>query len=96
MKAFTWVGRIEGVSYLLLFFVAMPLKYGLQLPAMVKWVGRGHGVLVVAFLVTLALAARASKWSARRVAWAFISSMVPLGFVFFEASLRVDEKRSPS
>ncbi|MDP3238061.1 MAG: DUF3817 domain-containing protein [Myxococcales bacterium] len=84
------------MSYLLLFFVAMPLKYGLQLPAMVKWVGRWHGVLVVAFLVTLALTARASTWSARRVAWAFISSMVPLGFVFLEASLRVDEKRSPA
>jgi integral membrane protein len=93
MKIFTWVGRVEGASYLLLFFVAMPLKYGLELPAMVKVVGRAHGVLVVAFLVTLALAARASKWSARRVAWAFISSMVPLGFVFFEASLKAEREQ---
>ena len=41
---FRLVSLVEGLSYALLVFVAMPLKYGLDLPQMVRVVGMAHGV----------------------------------------------------
>lgn len=45
------VGRIEGVSTLVLFFIAMPLKYGFDQPMAVTYVGWIHGVLFISFAV---------------------------------------------
>jgi integral membrane protein len=90
MKPFLWTARVEGLSFLALMFVAMPLKYGLGLAQGVTHTGRLHGLLVFVFLGTLALAAVKEKWPARKVVWAVVSSMVPFGWVFFEASHRLD------
>jgi integral membrane protein len=46
----------EGVSFLVLLFVAMPLKYGFGVGAAVV-VGMAHGVLFIGYCATLALAA---------------------------------------
>ena len=47
------VSAIEGLSYILLVGVAMPLKYGLDMPQAVRVVGQAHGFLFVAFVVAL-------------------------------------------
>jgi hypothetical protein len=47
MKLFRIVSLVEGVSWLLLLFIAMPLKYGFGEPLMVRWLGRAHGGLFV-------------------------------------------------
>jgi integral membrane protein len=93
MSAFIMAARVEGVSFLLLMGVAMPLKYGLGIAEVVKHTGRAHGLLVVVFLVLLVITARTHKWPARKVAWALLSSMIPLGWIFFEASDRLDVTR---
>lgn len=94
MKAFLWTARVEGLSFLALMLVAMPLKYGLGLSEAVKHTGRIHGVLVVAYLALLAVSARSQRWPMRKVSWAVVSSMVPFGWVFFEASHRLDSQRT--
>ena len=48
---------VEGISYLILLFVAMPLKYFFNIPEAVKYFGWIHGVLFLVFLVFLVLAA---------------------------------------
>jgi integral membrane protein len=53
IKLFLNVGKLEGYSYLVLLFVAMPLKYLLNLPLAVKYTGTLHGVLFVAFIFTI-------------------------------------------
>ena len=45
---------IEGISYLFLAGVAMPLKYAFDMPAAVRVGGWIHGVLFVAVMATLA------------------------------------------
>ena len=47
------LGNVEGVSYLLLLGVAMPLKYAFGLPLAVKIVGMAHGVLFLAYCALL-------------------------------------------
>jgi integral membrane protein len=80
----------EGISYLLLLFVAMPLKYGFGLDVAVRIVGMAHGVLFLAYVATLALAAR--RLGARRTLIAFVMSLGPGGTFWLEARLRRDER----
>lgn len=81
----------EGWSYLILLFIAMPLKYGLGMPAAVRVVGMAHGVLFIAYLVALALAARQlGMW---RVLVALVASIVPGGTFWQESQLQRDESR---
>ena len=95
-SAATPVGRFrivafwEGISFLLLLFVAMPLKYGFGIDMAVRVVGMAHGVLFLGYCVTLAFAAR--RLGARRTVLAFVVSFVPGGTFWLEARLRQDER----
>lgn len=82
----------EGISYLVLLLVAMPLKYGLGFDIAVRVVGMLHGVLFIAYLITLALAARSlgAKW----VVLALVMSIVPGGTFWLESKLRPLEEAS--
>lgn len=73
------VGILEGISYLLLLFIAMPLKYMFEMPHFVEWVGAAHGGLFVLFVICIAIAAWARKWSPWRMIEAFLSSLIPFG-----------------
>ena len=95
-SAATAVGRFrivafwEGISFLLLLFVAMPLKYGFGIDAAVRIVGMTHGVLFLGYCVTLAVAA--PRLGARRSLLAFVVSFVPGGTFWLEGKLRQDER----
>lgn len=73
------VGKVEGVSYLLLLGVAMPLKYFAGMPWAVKIVGWAHGALFVAFVVVLVLAMLRARLSFAHACLAFIASLLPFG-----------------
>lgn len=94
MKAFRIVSLVEGVSWLLLLFIAMPLKYGFNEPLLVRWLGRAHGGLFVLFLVTLAIASAEAEWKLTKIARAFIASLVPFGAFWLEKKLREEEGAS--
>ena len=81
----------EGVSYLVLLGIAMPLKYAAGMPGAVRVVGMAHGVLFVAYVVTLLAAARAARWPTTKLAVAMIASLVPLGAFWLERRLRREE-----
>lgn len=78
---------LEGISFLLLLFVAMPLKYWAGLPIAVRIVGMVHGVLFLAFVGALFQVALERGWSPRRWGLAFLSSLVPFGTFAFDRSL---------
>ena len=66
---------VEGVSFLLLLGVAMPLKYMAGMPMAVKVVGWIHGVLFVAFCYALMRAKMAHDWGVKETAIPFIASL---------------------
>lgn len=82
------VAFLEGVSFVLLLFVAMPLKYYAGMPLAVRIVGSLHGLLFLAFCGALARAAIACEWPLRRCLLAFASSLVPFGTFVFDRSLK--------
>jgi integral membrane protein len=81
---FLWVARAEGLSLLLLFGVAMPLKYVFDTPEWVKPVGMGHGALFVVYAIALWHTAAIEGWSWLRVAGGAVASLIPFGTFVFE------------
>jgi integral membrane protein len=86
----TWLRRAsfaEGVSALLLFFVAMPLKYAFGMPEAVRVVGMAHGLLFVAFGLLLLNYGMAARWSLVRMAISVVAVSLPFGAFWFERRL---------
>lgn len=83
-KWFLIVGKIEGYSYLLLLFIAMPLKYFYNTPEYVRPMGSVHGALFVAFMFLLALMFFKVKLSFKNAFFAFLLSLVPFGTFFLK------------
>ena len=73
------LGNIEGVSYLLLLGIAMPMKYIYGMPVAVKFVGIAHGVLFIAYCLLLALQMRANKWNLLFGIYLFVATLIPFG-----------------
>jgi integral membrane protein len=92
---FRAVSLLEGVSYLLLLGVAVPVKYLLHEPALVRVLGRVHGGLFVLFVLALVRAAAAAEWKASRSITAFVASVLPFGAFWFERKLRAEAAASP-
>lgn len=82
------IGFVEGVSYLVLLFVAMPLKYLAGWPDAVRVVGMAHGVLFMMFVVWVLIVGRQSRWRFSRYMCAGVASVVPFGTFVFDRTLR--------
>lgn len=85
---FRLVSAVEGLSTLLLFGVAMPLKYLADIPEAVRIVGSVHGFLFLCFVPALVLAVREAGWGLGTAARFFVLSMFPLGAVVIELLVR--------
>lgn len=86
-RRFLLFGRIEGISLLLLFGVAMPLKYGAGIDLAVTIVGSAHGALFVAFVLWHLAWWRRARWPFGLAVLIGLSSTVPFGFVWTERKL---------
>ena len=86
------IGLLEGSSFLILLGVAMPLKYAAGLPMAVKYVGWAHGALFLLFLLALAQAAAKTDWGFKKIAGAFIASLIPLGTFVMDRQWKADEQ----
>jgi integral membrane protein len=82
------VGGAEGISFLLLLFVAMPIKYLGHNPTPVHWLGPIHGGLFLLYLASAVAVARVLNWRWFHLMLAFAASVVPFGPFVFEAWLR--------
>lgn len=80
---------LEGISYLLLLGICMPLKYVYEYPDPTRPVGMAHGVLFIAFLIWVVLVGTDKKWDLKTYSYALISSLLPFGtFVFDKKYLK--------
>lgn len=86
------IAFIEGISYLLLLGVAMPLKYFADIPAAVKTAGWIHGVLFMLYLLAVAEVTIRRRWSFVLAFGALVASLVPFGTFALDARLRREER----
>jgi len=89
LKKFRLIAFMEGISFLVLLFIAMPIKYFIGEPIVVKYVGMAHGGLFLLFLFLLFVTARELKWNFGFISMAFIASLIPFGTFYLEKKLKV-------
>ncbi len=70
---------LEGVSYILLLFVGVPLKHFGDNPILVKSLGMPHGMLFLAYIVMALLIRGKMKWNAKATFGVLIASILPFG-----------------
>lgn len=88
IRRLRWLTLIEGVSFLLLLGVAMPLKYLAGKPAAVMVVGWAHGVLFTLVLAALLHVWIVARWPMGRVVLVFVSALVPFGPFLIDRRMR--------
>ena len=81
-------GILEGISFLLLLGIAMPLKYLAGLPKPVLVVGWIHGVLWILYLAAAARAGYIHQWTLRHYCFTVVASVLPFGPFVFDRWLR--------
>lgn len=84
VKNFLLVGKLEGYSYLILLFIAMPLKYFFDLPQAVRVTGMLHGVLFVGFIFTIVVLFSKKTFGFKQSMLAFLLSLVPFGTFYLK------------
>ncbi|ULJ59946.1 DUF3817 domain-containing protein [Wielerella bovis] len=88
MKILRMVGFAEGVSFLLLTCVAMPMKYMFNNGALVPYVGMAHGVLFLAFVVVLLMTCHRKNWSIMWFLAGLLAAVLPFGTFVFDWKIR--------
>lgn len=84
---------VEGVSYLILLFVAMPLKYFFEQPQAVRAVGTVHGLLFVAYVALVFLTKMEHRWSAAKTRLLLLISLIPFGNFYADRKWLAPENR---
>jgi integral membrane protein len=87
---------IEGVSFIALLGVAMPLKYMADMPMAVRIVGSIHGLLFVAFCFVLLQTMQAKGWSLFKAAGVFLAAVLPFGPFVIDGRLRKEQEDAGS
>lgn len=85
------VAFLEGMSFLILLGIAMPLKYFAANPEPVRIIGMAHGVLFVAYVFLVLQAMFVYKWKISKGILAFIASLIPFGTFYADKKLFREE-----
>lgn len=84
LKNFKTLAFVEGISALLLFFFAMPLKYAFSMPIFVKYIGMAHGILFTAYIFFATVMMMKEKWGIKKYVEICLASVPPFGTFYIE------------
>jgi len=88
LHRFRFISYIEGLSYLVLLFIAMPIKYLGDNPYPVKIIGMAHGILFILFMIFLFESMRKYSWENRFSIRLFVYSILPFGSFVIEKKIK--------
>jgi len=91
IRVFRMIALAEGVSFLTLLFIAMPMKYIMGMPEVVRVVGSIHGGLFVLYVGLLAMLHVRQRWSFSFSLYALLASVIPFGTFMLDKQLRKKE-----
>jgi integral membrane protein len=78
------IALAEGISFLALLLVAMPLKYFANFPMAVTIMGSIHGILFVAFMIFAWEVRNEYKKDMKWLLLAFLASILPFGTFYMD------------
>jgi len=91
LHIFRMVAIAEGISFLVLLLIAMPLKYLFHTPEAVKIFGWAHGALFIGYLYLAFEVMGTLKKSFAWFAKAFVAAILPCGTFVFDKQLKKEE-----
>ena len=84
IKLFRLTALLEGISYILLLFIAVPIKYLLDDPTYVKLLGMPHGILFIGYILLSILGKNRYKWTNIDFFVISVSSLIPFGTFYVD------------
>ena len=84
VKNFKTLALIEGISAILLFFFAMPMKYAFDMPVFVRYIGMAHGLLFTAYILMATVLKFSDDWNWRKYLEICLASIPPFGTFYIE------------
>ena len=78
---------VEGVSFLIILFITMPLKYAFAMPQPNKIFGMLHGLLFVMYVLAVIQIKIEQQWNGKKTMLALIASVVPFGTFWADKKL---------
>ncbi|RLD22537.1 MAG: hypothetical protein DRI71_07370 [Bacteroidetes bacterium] len=79
VKQFKIIAFLEGISFLVLLGIAMPLKYVFDMPSSTQVVGMAHGILFIAYVIMVIIIRKELNWNLKTTALALTASVLPFG-----------------
>jgi integral membrane protein len=84
IKLFRLTALLEGISYILLLFIAVPIKYLWDDPTYVKFLGMPHGILFIGYIIFSVLGKIKYKWSYPQFFIVAVASLIPFGTFYID------------
>jgi integral membrane protein len=91
IRVFRMIALAEGCSFLVLLCIAMPMKYFMGMPEIVRVVGSIHGGLFLLYVGLLAMLHVRQRWPVMFSLYAFVASVIPFGTFMLDKHLREKE-----
>ncbi|AZN41281.1 DUF3817 domain-containing protein [Paenibacillus albus] len=89
-RRFCLIGTLEGISFLLLLCIAMPLKYFADIPSPVTVVGMIHGALFSLYILSAISMLFSAGWRIPRLLGAILCAFLPFGPFVFDRRIRAN------
>ena len=83
-NSFRIVALLEGLSYILLLFIAVPIKHFGGDPTYVKLLGMPHGVLFLGYIILAIMVGQELKWNAKTLGIVLVASIIPFGTFYID------------
>ena len=84
LKTFRVISLLEALSFVILLFVAMPIKYILGNPELVRIVGMANGILFILYNIVALLFKKKLNWSNQILVVVILCSIIPMGPLYVD------------
>ncbi len=84
LPIFRIIALLEGISYILLLFIATPIKHFANDPTYVRLLGMPHGVLFIAYVVLAFILKPKLQWNNKTFAIILLASLIPFGTFYID------------
>tara|TARA_R110000868_G_scaffold46976_4_gene154601 strand:- start:105 stop:401 length:297 start_codon:yes stop_codon:yes gene_type:complete len=81
---FRIVAFLEGISYILLLFIATPIKYLAGNPEYVKLLGMPHGLLFMGYIILAFMLKKDMNWNNKTFGLVLLAAIIPFGTFYID------------
>tara|TARA_B100001287_G_scaffold125709_1_gene105944 strand:+ start:3970 stop:4254 length:285 start_codon:yes stop_codon:yes gene_type:complete len=93
VSVFRKIALLEGLSYIILLFIGVPLKYVFNNDWVVKLLGMPHGILFIAYIIFSLILYKKMKWSNLNFIIILSASLIPFGTFYVDRKYLKNLKR---